>query len=35
MGNEDLYAGDINLILNVCNKLEKENDCMETSLRGG
>lgn len=28
------HAG-INFILNVCNKLEKENDCMLTSLRGG
>lgn len=28
------YAG-INFILNVCDKLEKENDCMLTSLRGG
>lgn len=25
----------INFILNVCDKLEKENDCMLTSLRGG
>lgn len=25
----------INFILNVCDKLEKENDCMITSLRGG
>lgn len=28
------HAG-INFILNVCDKLEKENDCMITSLRGG
>lgn len=28
------HAG-INFILNVCDKLEKENDCMLTSLRGG
>lgn len=28
------HAG-INSILNVCDKLEKENDCMLTSLRGG
>ena len=28
------HAG-INFILNVCDKLEKENDCMQTSLRGG
>ena len=25
----------INFILNVCDKLEKENNCMLTSLRGG
>lgn len=25
----------INFILNVCDKLEKENDCILTSLRGG
>ena len=28
------HAG-INFILNVCDKLEKENNCMLTSLRGG
>ena len=28
------HAG-INFILNICDKLEKENDCMLTSLRGG
>lgn len=28
------HAG-INFILNVCDKLEKENDCILTSLRGG
>lgn len=28
------HAG-INFIRNVCDKLEKENDCMITSLRGG
>lgn len=26
---------DINFILNVCDKLEKESDYMPTSLRGG
>ena len=28
------HAG-INFILNICDKLEKENNCMLTSLRGG
>lgn len=28
------HAG-INFILNICDKLEKENGCMLTSLRGG
>lgn len=28
------HAG-INFILNICDKLEKENDCMLTSLQGG
>lgn len=28
------HAG-INFITNICDKLEKENDCMITSLRGG
>ena len=28
------HAG-INFITNICDKLEKENDCMLTSLRGG
>ena len=28
------HAG-INFILNVCDKLEKENDCILDSLRGG
>lgn len=26
---------DINFITNICDKLEKENDCILTSLRGG
>ena len=31
----DVRHAGINFILNVCDKLEKENDCMLTSLRGG
>ena len=31
----DVRHAGINFILNICDKLEKENNCMLTSLRGG
>lgn len=31
----DVRHAGINFILNVCDKLEKENDCMTTFLYGG